>query len=147
MAYSSNLYMVTTKEGYDGVYDLVKDSFQLAKLMKYKGNEFVFMEIRNVAEELVEEIIEIMNENSDSIPCTIRMTTDSQFGFHANDEYDYDNKVEDIILPKLIEYESKDEWDYDNESMDEDYYEDNTRMAFRVPKTCKIIYENYSDMM
>jgi hypothetical protein len=147
MAYSSNLYMVTTKEGYESIYDLVRDSIQLTKLMKYKGNEFVFMEFPNVAEDLVEEITEIMEENTDSIPCSIRMTKDSQFGYQTYDECDYDNKIEDIVLPKLIEYESKDEWDYENEALDEDYYDDNRRLAFRVPKTCKVIYENYNDMI
>lgn len=147
MAYSMNLYMVTSKEGYEAIYDLIRDSLQLTKLMKYKGNEFVFMELPNVAEELVEEITEIMEENTDSIPCNIRITKDSQFGFYATDEYDFDNKVEDMVLPKLIEYESKDEWDYDNEAIDEDYYEDSRKLAFRVPKTCKVIYENYDEMM
>ncbi|MPM13360.1 hypothetical protein SDC9_59717 [bioreactor metagenome] len=147
MAYSSNLYMVTSKEGYEAIYHLVRDLNQLTKLMKYKGNEFVFMEVPHVAEELIEEIIEIMNENTDSIPCNIRMTTDSQFGFHSDERYDFDNKIEDIILPKLIEYESKEEWDYDNEGFDEEYYDDNSRIAFRVPKNCKVVYENFNEMV
>lgn len=147
MAYSSNLYMVTSKEGYEAIYHLVRDLNQLTKLMKYKGNEFVFMEVPHVAEELIEEILEIMNENTDSIPCNIRMTTDSQFGFHADERYDFDNKIEDVILPKLIEYESKEEWDYDNEGFDEEYYDDNSRIAFRVPKNCKIVYENFNEMV
>lgn len=147
MAYSSNLYMVTSKEGYEAIYHLVRDLNQLTKLMKYKGNEFVFMEVPHVAEELIEEILEIMNENTDSIPCNIRMTTDSQFGFHADERYDFDNKIEDVILPKLIEYESKEEWDYDNEGFDEEYYDDNSRIAFRVPKNCKVVYENFNEMV
>lgn len=147
MAYSSNLYMVTSKEGYEAIYHLVRDLNQLTKLMKYKGNEFVFMEVPHVAEELIEEILEIMNENTDSIPCNIRMTTDSQFGFHADERYDFDNKIEDVILPKLIEYESKEEWDYDNEGFDEEYYDDNSRIAFRVSKNCKVVYENFNEMV
>lgn len=147
VGYSSNLYMITSKEGYEAIYYLIKEQFQITKLMRYKSNEFVFMEIPDVAEELVEEILDIMEENNDTIPCSIRMTTDSQFGYHPNDSYEFDNKVEDLILPKLIEYESKDEWDYESETLDEEYYEDNTRIAFRVPKTCKIIYENYDEMI
>ena len=115
--------------------------------MKYKGNEFVFMEVPHVAEELIEEIIEIMNENTDSIPCSIRMTTDSQFGFHADESHDFDNKIEDVILPKLIEYESKEECDYDNDGFDEEYYDDNSRIAFRVPKNCKVVYDNFNEMV
>lgn len=147
MAYSSNLYMVTSKEGYEAIYHLVRDLNQLTKLMKYKGNEFVFMEVPHVAEELIEEILEVMNENTDSIPCSIRMTIDSQFGFHADERYDFDNKIEDVILPKLIEYESKEEWDYDNEGFDEEYYDDNSRIAFRVPKNCKVVYDNFNEMV
>lgn len=147
MAYSSNLYMVTTREGYEAIYDLVRDLTQLTKLMKYKGNEFVFMEVPHVAEELIEEIVEIMDENTDIIPCSIRMTTDSQFGFHANENFDYDNKVEDITLPKLIEYECKDEWDEDNDVFDEEYYDDTSRIAFRVPRNCKIVYEHFNEMI
>lgn len=147
MAYSSNLYMVTSKEGYEAIYHLVRDLNQLTKLMKYKGNEFVFMEVPHVAEELTEEIIEIMNENTDSIPCSIRMTIDSQFGFHADESHDFDNKIEDVILPKLIEYESKEECDYDNDGFDEEYYDDNSRIAFRVPKNCKVVYDNFNEMV
>jgi len=139
--------MVTSKEGYEAIYHLVRDLNQLTKLMKYKGNEFVFMEVPHVAEELIEEIIEIMNENTDSIPCSIRMTTDSQFGFHADESHDFDNKIEDVILPKLIEYESKEECDYDNDGFDEEYYDDNSRIAFRVPKNCKVVYDNFNEMV
>ncbi len=147
MAYSSNLYMVTSKEGYEGIYHLVKDVFQLTKLMRYKNNEFVFMEIPDVSEDLIEEVLEIMDENIDSIPCTLRMTTDSEFGYHTNDRYDFENKVEDYVLPKLIEYESKEEWEDESDNLEYDYFEDNTRIAYRVPKTCKVIYNNYDEMI
>jgi len=60
VGYSSNLYMITSKEGYEAIYYLIREQFQITRLMRYKSNEFVFMEIPDVAEELVDEIVDIM---------------------------------------------------------------------------------------